>query len=168
MLAVVWVAGIALVLGTGAAAHLFDDFEIGGIIVPVWAFIAGGIYGAVAYFVVAAFVLTGADLAGGRETYLRARHLVGLAAAPLALSLLAWPFRLALYGGDVFRHGGSDGGAGGAVFQALEVAFIGWWVALIVVGLRTMHRWAWGRALAAASIPALVPAVVLLYAYGVI
>lgn len=168
MLALIWLTGIALVLGTNAAAHLFDDFEMTGIVVAVWAFFAGGIYGAVGYFVVGALVLLGIDLAGGGSTYRRARHLLGLACVPLALSLAMWPFRLGIYGGDVFRGGGSDRGAGNQFFEALELLTIGWSLALLVVGLRTVQRWPWGRALAAASIPALVPALSLLRAYGAI
>ena len=39
------------------------------------------------------------------SSFRQARHIVGLAAAPLALSLLlVWPVRLAIYGGDVFRR----------------------------------------------------------------
>jgi hypothetical protein len=168
MLALVWLAGIALVLDTNAAAHLLDDFEITGILIAIWALFAGGIYGAVGYFVVGALVLLGLELAGGVETYRRARHLLGLAGVPLALGLLVWPFRLAIYGGDVFRAGGSDRGTGNAVFEGLELAFVGWSLALLVVGLRTTQGWTWGRAAASASIPALVPALALLRAYGAI
>jgi hypothetical protein len=168
MLALIWLGGIALVLGSNAAAHLFDDFEMSGILVAIWALFAGGIYGAVGYFVVGALVLLGTDLAGGAGTYRRARHLLGLAGVPLAVSLVLWPFRLGIYGGSVFRSGGADSGLGNTVFDALEVVFIAWSVALLLLGVRTVHRWTWGRAAAATSIPALVPVLALLRAYGAI
>lgn len=168
MLALIWLGGIALVLSSNAAAHLFDDVAMSGILVAIWALFAGGIYGAVGYFVVGALVLLGTDLAGGSGTYRRARHLLGLAGVPLALSLTLWPFRLGIYGGSVFRSGGADTGLGTTVFESLELVFIAWSVALVVLGVRTVYRWSWGRAAAATSIPALVPVLALLRAYGVI
>jgi hypothetical protein len=78
---------------------------------------------------------------GARCSFRQARHVVGLAAAPLALSLfLVWPVRLAIYGGDVFRTGGSDSGAGDRVFEALVVAAYAWSVALVALGLVELRK----------------------------
>ena len=83
---------------------------------------------------------------------------------PLALSLVVWLLRIAVYGGDPFRTGGSDTGAGNHVFEAVEVAVLLWSGALLVVGLRAYHGWSTTRALAA-SIPALaLPALALVSA----
>lgn len=169
LLLVLWLAGIAGVLSTGAAGRLYDDYEISGLVVAVWAFIAGGIYGAFVYFVLGLLLHLGTDLAGSvRGTFRRARHLVGLAAVPLALSLLVFLVRLAIYGGDLFRTGGSDRGTGDAVFNALELAFLGWALGLVVLGTRLVEDWPWRKALAAAAVPTIVPVLALLRAHGAI
>jgi hypothetical protein len=92
---------------------------------------------------------------GGHGSYRRARHLLGYAAAPLALSLLlVWPVRLAVYGEDVFRTGGSDSGTGDTVFEALALGFGGWTLALLVIGMRAVHGWPWLRAVGAVLLAA--------------
>src|SRR5206468_2226708 len=53
-----------------------------------------------------------------------------------ALLALVWPARIAVYGEDVFRSGGSDRGAGNWAFVVLELAFLAWALALLVLGLR--------------------------------
>jgi hypothetical protein len=58
----------------------------------------------------------------------------------LALSLFAvWPVRLAVYGEDLFRTGGSDHGAGNTAFVVLELVFVAWALALLVLGLRAVR-----------------------------
>ena len=149
LLAIVYLAGIAGVLASSVAGRLYDDPEIDAPLVAVWAFIAGGIYGFATYFVAGAAVYVGARGLGSLGSYRRARHVLGFAAVPLALSLALWPVRLALYGGDSFRSGGSDSGAGGDVFTVLTLAFAAWSLVLLAVGVKTVHGWSWGRALAA-------------------
>ncbi len=161
LLAIVFLAGVAGVLASSAAGRLFDDPEIDGLLVAVWAVIAGGIYGFATYFVAGGAVYMGARGLGGLGTYRRARHVLGFAAVPLALSLAFWPVRLALYGGDSFRSGGSDSGAGGDVFAGLTLAFAAWSLVLLAVGVKTVHGWSWGRALAALG---LVGAVLIAFA----
>ncbi len=151
VLAIIFLAGIAGVLGSNEFAHILDDFELDGLTVAVVAFLAGGLYGLVAYFFLGFLVYAGARAAGTTASYRRLRQLVAFAAVPLALSLLVWPLRLAIYGGDVFRTGGSDGGGGNAVFETLEVAALLWSAVLLVVGLRAYHAWSWPRSLGAAS-----------------
>jgi hypothetical protein len=168
LLAVVWLAGIAGVLSTNAAARILDDFEVTGILVAVWAFLAGGLYGAVLYLVVGMLVHLGADFAGSMGSFRRSRHLVGLAAVPLALALVVWPVRVAIYGSDLFETGGSDHGPGNAFFEALELVFLAWALALLVLGVRTVHGWTWPRALAATAVPAIVPVLVVLRSFGAI
>ena len=149
LLAIVYLAGIAGVLASSVAGRLYDDPEIDAPLVAVWSVIAGGIYGFATYFVAGAAVYLGARGLGSLGSYRRARHVLGFAAVPLALSLALWPVRLALYGGDSFRSGGSDSGAGGDVFTALTLAFAAWSLVLLAVGVKTVHGWSWGRALAA-------------------
>jgi hypothetical protein len=149
LLALVILAGIAGVLGSSIAGSLFDDPEFDGISAAVWAFVGGVFYGSAGYWVVGGIVYLATRALGGIGSYRRARHLVGFAAAPLALSLLVlWPLGLAVFDGDLFRSGGSDEGAGGELFAAAQLAFLGWSTALLVVGVRAVHGWSWGRAAA--------------------
>ena len=134
--------------------------------VAIWAFVAGGLYGVVAY-VLFGFVLDfGARLLGSVGGFRRERQIVGFALAPLALSLLVlFPVRLALYGGDTFRDGGPDEGTGEAVLLALQLGFAAWSLALLVIGIRVVHGWTWLRTLAAfAAAVALLGAIVGVFA----
>lgn len=168
ILAIVLVTGIAGVLMTNVTGLLLNEPEFDPLLVLVWAFVAGATHGFAAYFLVGALVYLGASFAGGVGSYRRARHVLAFAAVPLALTLLVWPVRLAVYGEDTFRRGGSDRGGGNAVFEALEVAALAWALALLVVGLRVVHDWSWPRALAATALPAAVPALAVARAYGVV
>jgi hypothetical protein len=168
LLAIVFLAGISLVLSTTIAGRLLDDPEYDDLLIAVWAIVAGGIHGIVAYFVVGAAVYLGASFAGGLGSYRRARHVLGFAGVPLALSLLVWPIRIAVYGDDAFRSGGSDDGTANTVFEALELGFLGWALALLVIGTRTVHGWTWPRALAATVLPTALPALALARAYGLV
>ena len=168
ILAIVLLAGIAGVLSTNQAEHVLDDVEFDALLVSVWAFLGGGIYGAFGYFLLGGLAYLGASFAGGLGSYRRARHVVGFAATPLALSLLVWPIRIALFGEDAFQRGGSDHGATDAVFEAIEIAFLLWVLALLVIGMRTVHGWSWLRSLAATALPAAVPALALARASGLL
>jgi len=100
---------------------------------------------------------------GGEGTWRRARHVLALAATPLALSLLTfWPIRIAVYGQDLFRTGGDDYGRGDGIFGAVFLGFVAWSVWLLVVGVRTVHGWTWGRAAAAVGLAACVPVLIVL------
>ena len=90
---------------------------------------------------------------GSVGTFRRARHLLGFAVAPIALSLLlVWPLQLAVYGGDVFRRGGSDDGVGARLFDLLELGFVAWSAVLLLIGVRAVHGWTWSRSLAALAL----------------
>ncbi len=155
VLALTWLAGIAGVLATSVAGTLLDDPARDGAVVAVWAFIGGGFYAAVAYWLLGALLYGTARALGGQGSYRRARHLVAFAAAPVALSLLAlWPVGIAVFGGDLFRSGGSDSGGGGSVFRWAAVAFGAWSLALLVVGIRAVHAWTWPRSLATFALTA--------------
>jgi hypothetical protein len=161
-----FLAGMAAVLPTRAARELLDNPDVDALVVPVWVVVAGAIYGLGAYWVGGAALAFAARRLGGGGSYRRARHLLAFAAAPIALSLIAvWPLRLSLDGGDLFRKGGSDTGTDGEIFAAVEGAFFLWGLGLLVVGIRVVYRWGWGRAIAAAGLAAVtLGAIVLLLA----
>ena len=167
-LALAILAGIVAVLASGAAAHLLDDPAYDGLLVAVWAFFAGALYGATAYWLGGLVLHFGMLALGSRGCYRQHRHLLAFAAAPLALSLVVWAPRLALYGGDSFRYGGADEGTGGAVFAWLQLAFAVWALGLLVVGIRALEHWSWGRSLAAAAAAAFLPALIALAAAGLL
>ena len=163
--AIAFLAAIAAVLSTPATGRLLDDPVIDGILIPVLAVFTGGIYAVFGYFILGGAVYLGARAAGSRGSYRRGRHIFGFSLAPLALSLLVlWPVRLALYGSDSFRSGGSDAPTGDRIFDVLQIGFVLWTVLLLIVGLRTVERWGWGRSLAAVTAAlAVVAALVALF-----
>ncbi len=160
LLAIVLLAGIATVLSTSTAGTLMDDSSYDGLLVAVWAFVAGSIYGMFGYFVFGALLYGGGKALGSQGSYRRARHVLAFAAVPIALSIFLWPIKLAVYGESLFRSGGSDHGTGVRIFDGLEVAFLLWAAALLVVGVRAVHGWTWGRALAACAIAIVAAALV--------
>lgn len=157
VLAIVLLTGIALVLQTSTAAHLLDSNDYDGLLVAIWAFLAGGLYGAFGYWIAGAFLYWGGRVLGSQGDFRRARHVLAFAAVPIALSLAVWPVKLALYGEDVFRSGGKDTGAGAHVFAWLELACVAWAAVLLVIGVRSVHGWTWSRAVAACALGLGVP-----------
>jgi hypothetical protein len=150
LLLVIWLAGMAGVLATPTAGGLMDDPDYDTVLVAIWTFIAGGLYGFVGYFVVGFGVYFGVRLLGSLGSFRRARQTVGFALVPLAVSLLlVLPLRLAIYGGDTFRGGGSDEGSGERALLVVQFAFVAWSLALLVLGVRVTHGWTWPRALVA-------------------
>jgi hypothetical protein len=146
---IVWLAGIAAVLATTVASTLLDDFSIDGTLLLVWAFLAGGLYGFTLYFAIGKVLHVALRKLGGRGSFRRARHLLAFAVVPLALALIVyWPIRVAVYGWDLFRTGGADGGDTGSLFAWAFYAFALWALALLVIGVRTVHGWSWNRSLA--------------------
>lgn len=150
--AIVFFAGLALTLLTAQASNFADDPAREGIVIPVWLFIAGLLVGIVNYWLAGGVLYLALDWLGARTSYRQARHLLALAAVPLAVSLVLLPVRLALYGGDIFRSGGSDGGSSGYVFLALTLGFALWSIVLLAIGTRVVNRWSWGRTAAAVGL----------------
>jgi hypothetical protein len=155
ILLVTWLSGIAAIL-VDAATYL-DDPTRDALDLAIWVFLGGGIYAVAGYFVFGGLLHAGVKALGSQGSYRRSRHVLAFAAVPLALSLVLWPMKLALYGEDWFRTGGRDTGAGGAVFDVLTYGFAAWSLVLLVVGVRSVHGWTWGRAVAACALALAAP-----------
>lgn len=161
VLAIVFLAGIAGVLSARETGRLLDYWEVDAVLVAVVTFLSGGIYAFVTYWLGGALLHLGIRAAGGEGSYRRSRHLLAFSAAPLALSLLLlWPVRLAVYGGDSFRQGGADEGAGYWIFTGLSIAFAGWAGVLLVLGVGVVQRWTIGRAAVSVALIALTLAII--------
>jgi hypothetical protein len=146
VLLLVWLAGAAAVLATPTASGLLDNPDYDALLLAVWTFIAGGVYGVVGYFLLGFALYFGARLLGSEGSFRRERQLVAYAAVPVALSLLVLlPIRLALYGGDTFRDGGADEGVGEVVLLVAQLGLVAWSLALLFVGVRVVHGWSWLR-----------------------
>ena len=97
--------------------------------------------------------------------YRRARYVVGLSTAPFVLALVVvWPLRIAIFGADLFRSGGSDEGTTAHVLTVVDGAFTVWALALVVVGVRTVESWSWVRSLCATAFAAALFALLVLAA----
>jgi hypothetical protein len=141
IMAIIILAGIAVVLTTSLAGRLLDDPSNDGLNVAVWAFLGGAFYGLLVFWLGGLLVYAIGAAVGARASYRQSRHVVGLSMAPIALSLLTvWPVRLAIYGEDVFRTGGSDAGAADKVFEALIVGSFAWAFALVALGLIELRK----------------------------
>jgi hypothetical protein len=161
VIAISILAGMAGVLSTTLAGRLLDDPAFDGLSVAVWTFLGGGIYALVVYWLGGALLHGAGAALGAHSSYRTKRHLLGFAAAPLALLfLLVWPVRLAVYGGDLFRTGGEDTGAGDVVFEAVTLVFSAWALALLIVGMGAVHAWSFARAVAAVALAAAPVAVI--------
>jgi hypothetical protein len=157
--AIAFFVGVALTLITAQAATFADDPARAGIVIPVWLFIAGMLVGILNYWLAGGVLYLAVSWLGGKSSYRQARHLLALAAVPFALSLVLLPVRLALYGEDIFRSGGSDSGSGAHVFPVLEAGFGIWSVALLAIGIRVIQGWSWPRTLSAVGFFAVLVAV---------
>jgi len=163
LVAIAGLAGVSAVLGTPVARHLLNDASFSVSLIPVWAFLGGAVYALAFYWIGGGLLYGAARRLGGLGSYIRARHLVALSGAPLALALFTlWPLRIAIYGQNLFRTGGDDWGPGDRAFGgALYLAFA-WSAILLVVGVRSIHGWSWGRSLATVALAAALPALLVL------
>ena len=98
VLAIVLLAGIAALLPTSTAGTYLDDGSNGGLVLAVWVFLAGSLYGVFGYFTLGALLFGSSKALGSHGSYRRSRHVLAFAAAPLALSLVLWTVKLAVYG----------------------------------------------------------------------
>ena len=155
VLALVLLAGMAGVLVAPSTGRLLNESLVDNsmLVVAVLVFITGALYGAATFWIGGAVLYVGLRGAGSKGSYLRARHILAFAAAPLVLGLLfVWPVRLAIYGADLFRSGGDDTGTGSLVFE-LILGAIGLWAAgLLVYGISVVERWSAVRSLVAVAL----------------
>ena len=148
--ALVFLGGMAAVLLAPAFGRLYDDYALDALDVLVIVIFAGSVYGFFSYYVLGWTLSLGVRAMGGQARAKHCRHVLAFSLTPLVLSLvIIWPLRLAVYGGDVFRTGGSDSGAGGQLLRWLCVACAAWSIGLLVYGVRTALRFDWFRALGA-------------------
>lgn len=162
--AIIGLAGFAGVLGTPVARHLLNDPSSSVSLIPVWVFIGGAVYALAVYWLGGGLLYGAARRLGGLGSYRRARGILALSAAPLALTLfMLWPVRIAIYGQNLFRTGGPDWGAGDRIFGDLLYTACAWCAILLVMGVRSVHGWSWARSLATVALAAALPAL-LVYA----
>ena len=155
VLALVLLAGMAGVLLAPSTGRLLNESIVDEsmTLVAVLVFITGGLYGAATYWIGGAALYVGLRGAGSKGSYLRARHTLAFAAAPLVLGLVfVWPVRIAIYGSDLFRTGGNDDGNGNLVFELVLAAIGLWAVGLLVYGISVVERWSVVRALVALAL----------------
>ena len=165
--AIAALAGIAGVLGTPIARQLLNDASFSVSLIPVWAFFGGVVYAVAAYWLGGGLLYGAARRFGGLGSYRRARHLLTLSATPLALALFTlWPIRIAVYGQDLFRTGGTDWGPGDRTFGGLVYFAFAWSAVLLLVGVRSVHGWSWGRSLATVALAAALPALLVFATVG--
>jgi Yip1 domain len=142
--AIVVLAGVGGIVLTPAWGTLSDDPTVDWIVVAVLTFVGGLFYGAFGYVLLGLAVWLGARGVGVLEPARKVRHVVAFSAVPLALSsLVTLPAAIIAFGGDFFRTGGADDGAGHAVVVGVGLAFVAWTVALLVLGLRTTFGLPW-------------------------
>jgi hypothetical protein len=167
LLAVAGLAGFAGVLGSPVARHLLNDASFSVSLIPVWVFLGGAVYAVAVYWLGGGLLYGAARRLGGLGSYGRARHVLALSGAPLALALFTlWPLRIAIYGQDLFRTGGTDWGPGDRTFGGLLYFAFAWSGLLLVIGVRSVHGWTWGRSLATVALAAALPALVVAASVG--
>jgi hypothetical protein len=163
LIAIVGLAGISAVLGTPVARQLLNDASFSVTLIPVWAFLGGAAYAVGVSWLGGGLLYGAARRFGGLGSYLRTRSVVALSSAPLALALFTlWPIRIAIYGQNLFRTGGDDWGPGDRTFGGLLYFAFVWSAILLVIGVRSVHGWSWGRSLATVGLAAALPALVIL------
>ncbi len=163
LMAIVGFAGIAAVLASPVARHLLNDASFSVSLIPVWAFLGGAVYAVAVYWAGGGLLFGAARRFGSLGSYRRARSVLALSGAPLALAFFTlWPLRILIYGQNLFRTGGPDWGPGDRIFGGLLYFAFAWSAVLLVIGVRSVHGWSWGRSLATVGLAAALPALVVL------
>jgi hypothetical protein len=161
LMAIAGLAGIAGVLGTPVARGLLNNAGTTPIVVAVWAFLGGLAYAVGVYWLGGGLLYGAARRFGSLGSYLRARSVLALSSAPLALALFTlWPVRIVIYGQNLFRTGGDDFGRGDRIFGGLLYLAFAWCAILLVIGVRSVHGWTWPRSLATVGLAAALPALI--------
>jgi hypothetical protein len=161
--AIIGLAGFAGVLATPVARHLLNDPSASLSLIPVWVFLGGAAYAVAVYWLGGGLLYGAARRFGGLGSFRRARSVLALSSAPLALALFTlWPIRIAIYGQNLFRTGGDDWGPGDRTFGGLLYFAFAWSAILLVIGVHSVHGWSWARSLATVGLAAALPALVVL------
>jgi hypothetical protein len=161
--AIVGLAGIAGVLGTPVARTLLNDPSFSESLIPVWAFLGGMLYAIAVYWLGGGLLYGAARRLGGLGSYRRARSIVALSGAPLALALVTlWPLRILIYGNVLFRTGGTDWGPGDRTFGGFVYFAYAWSAILLLIGVRSVHGWSWTRSLATLALAVALPVLIVL------
>ncbi len=161
--AVVFLAGVSIFLSTRTAGRLFDDIEFDWLLVVVEAVVAGLLVAVQNFWILGGAVYLGGRAADSAASYRQGRHVTGLATIPWVLALVfVWPVRLAMFGADAFRSGGSDHGPAEAVFRTIDIGLLVWSAVLVYLGVRALNGWSWARSLAGCAVAAVVFALIVL------
>src|SRR6476620_7174038 len=166
--ALVFLSGISIFLSTRTAGRLFDDIEFDWLLVVVEEMVAGLLVAVQNFWIMGGAVYLGGRAADSAASYRQARHVTGLATAPFVLALLfVWPVRLAMFGADAGRSGGSDHGAAEVVFRTIDVGLLAWSAMLVYLGVRALNGWSWLRTLAGCAVAGVffAPVVLLFVAF---
>jgi hypothetical protein len=168
LVAVIFLAGIGMFLSLVALEPPYDKWTgFSGVTLVLQSILGGALVGLSNFWLGGALVYLGTRGLGAASGYRLARHLAGMATIPFIVELvLVWPVRLALYGGDIFRTGGSDDGTGGDVFRAIDAVFLVWTLVLVLIGIRTTQRWPWRPTAAAFGVAALFAMLIGTLAYA--
>jgi len=159
--ALVGLAGIAAVLASPIARQLLNDASFSVSLIPIWAFLGGMVYAVAGYWLGGWLLYGAARRLGSLGSYRRSRSVIALSSAPIALTLFTvWPIRILIYGQNLFRTGGTDWGPGDRIFGGLVYFAFAWCVALLLIGVRSVHGWSWGRSLATVALAAALPVLV--------
>lgn len=163
LFAVAVLAGVSVVLASPTFRRMLNDNAVSVALIPVLAFIAGASEAAAVYWLGGGLLFGAARRLGAEGSWQRARHLLALASAPLALALFTfWPVRIAIYGEDLFRTGGNDYGRGDAIFGGVFIGLVAWSLWLLLIGVRAVHGWTWPRAAAAVALAASFPVLIVI------
>jgi hypothetical protein len=161
--ALVFLSGISIFLSTRTAGRLFDDIEFDWLLVVVEAVVAGLLVAVQNFWILGGAVYLGGRAADSAASYRQGRHVTGLATIPWVLALVfVWPVRLAMFGADAFRSGGSDHGPAEAVFRTIDIGLLVWSAVLVYLGVRALNGWSWARSLAGCAVAAVVFALIVL------
>jgi hypothetical protein len=152
--ALVFLTGIAMFIGLFALEQPYERYrELSALVLTVEMIFGGAAVALTNFWLGGAVVYLGMRGLGAETGYRLGRHLAGLATAPFLLVLLfVVPFRLGLYGMDLFRNGGSDSGAGRDVFITIDGIALVWTLVLVLIGIRQTQRWSWARSAGALGV----------------
>ena len=155
IVAVTFLAGIAMFLSTATAGQLFNDPEFDWVLIGVEAIVAGALVALQNYWLGGAALLLGLRSFGSMARYRLARQVIGLSTMPFVLALVVvWPLRIAVFGSDLFRSGGSDEGTTAIALTAIDSLFVAWALGLAIAGVRAIEGWSWIRSAGAAAFAA--------------